>query len=192
MTFLIRPYDGFTSRLRDAAEAGWPRKTPQRVLVDGPYGHTQPFHLFDNVVFIVGGSGIVVPLSYLQVLTGSSAPKSLRIHWAVREPSFALDILRSDIGDALGSSNLSVDIYLTAHTPRDELNNWPAQVTLHHSRIDAPSVVLSASKKLQGEENLAIIACGPAQMADGSRKAVASMLSQGKTGIEYFEESFQW
>lgn len=191
MTFLIRPYDGFTSRLRDAASAEWPKNVPQRVLVDGPYGHTQPLHLFDNVVFVVGGSGIVVPLSYLQVLTGSTAPRSVRIHWAVREPAFALDVLKTDIADALGSTNLSIDIHLTTHTPQDELSDWPSQVTLHRGRIDASSVVRHSSEKASSE-SLAVVACGPAQMADDARKTAASLLRNGVMRIEYFEESFQW
>ncbi|SPJ75336.1 related to ferric reductase Fre2p [Fusarium torulosum] len=191
MTFLIRPYDGFTSRLRDAASAEWPNSVPQRVLVDGPYGHTQPLHLFDNVVFVVGGSGIVVPLSYLQVLTGSTAPRSVKIHWAVREPAFALDVLKTDISDALGSANLSIDIHLTTHTPQDELSDWPSQVTLRRGRIDASSVVRHSSEKATGE-SLAVVACGPAQMADDARKTVAGLLRNGVMRIEYFEESFQW
>ncbi|KAF5676147.1 ferric reductase Fre2p [Fusarium heterosporum] len=191
MTFLIRPYDGFTSRLRDAASAQWPRNVPQRVLVDGPYGHTQPLHLFDNVVFVVGGSGIVVPLSYLQVLTGPTAPRSVKIHWAVREPAFALDVLKTDIADALGSANLSIDIHLTTHTPQDELSDWPSQVTLQRGRIDASSVVRNGSEKTNGE-SLAVVACGPAQMADDARKTVADLLRNGVMKIEYFEESFQW
>ncbi|KAK7414269.1 hypothetical protein QQX98_006866 [Neonectria punicea] len=190
MTFLIRPYDGFTSRLRDTAASSWPGKAPLRVLVDGPYGHTQPFHLFDNVVFVVGGSGIVVALSYLQVLTGATSPKSVQIHWAVREPEFALDVLRSDIGDALGSSNLSIDIHLTSHA-RDDGMDWPSQVNIQHGRINAPSIIASTRAKA-GDESLAVIACGPAQMADAARKTVAGMLSKGDTRIEYFEESFQW
>ncbi|KAI1055609.1 hypothetical protein LB505_010009 [Fusarium chuoi] len=191
MTFLIRPYDGFTSRLRDAASAVWPKNVPQRVLIDGPYGHTRPLHLFDNVTFIVGGSGIVVPLSYLQRLTGPTAPRSVKIHWAVREPAFALDVLQTDIADALGSTNLSVEIHLTTHTPQDELNEWPSQVTLRRGRIDASDVVRKRSEEVVGE-SLAIIACGPAQMADDARKTVADLLRNGVMKVEYFEESFQW
>lgn len=190
MTFLIRPYDGFTSRLRDMAAKGWPSKAPLRVLVDGPYGHTQPFHLFDNVVFLVGGSGIVVALSYLQLLTGARSPKSVQIHWAVREPEFALEVLERDIGDALGSSNLSIDIHLTSY-PRDGSRDWPSQVNIHSGRIDAPSIISSVKGNAVGE-SLAVVACGPAQMADAARKTVTNMLSSGTTRIEYFEESFQW
>ncbi|KAK6709899.1 hypothetical protein SNK05_004375 [Fusarium graminearum] len=192
MTFLIRPYDGFTSRLRDTASAEWPKNVSQRVLVDGPYGHTQPLHTFDNVIFVVGGSGIVVPLSYLQLLTsGASSPRSVKIHWAVREPAFALDVLKTDIADALGSANLSVEIHLTTHTPQDELQEWPSQVTLRRGRIDAAAVVTRASDIVDGE-SLAVVACGPARMADDARRMVSDLLKRGVRGVEYFEESFQW
>ncbi|KAF7556911.1 hypothetical protein G7046_g6172 [Stylonectria norvegica] len=190
MTFLIRPYDGFTSRLRETAAASWPRKVPVRVLVDGPYGHTQPFHLYDNVTFVVGGSGIVVPLSYLRSLTGTSSPRAVRIHWAVREPAFALEVLRNDIGEALGSSNLTIELHLTSHT-RDDLNDWPAQVTVRSGRIDARSAIMSARAKAD-KGFTAVVACGPGQMADDARRTVVDLLAQGATRIEYFEESFQW
>ena len=190
MTFLIRPYDGFTSRLREMAANAWPRKVPLRVLVDGPYGHTQPFHLYDNVIFVVGGSGIVVPLSYLQNLTGTVSPRSVQIHWAVREQAFALDVLQNDIGDALGSSNLSVEIHLTSYA-YDDMNEWPPQVTVRSGRIDARSTILDARTKA-AEGSLAVVACGPAQMADDARKTVVDLLGQGAIRIEYFEESFQW
>ncbi|KAH6880783.1 ferric reductase like transmembrane component-domain-containing protein [Thelonectria olida] len=161
------------------------------LLVDGPYGHTQPFHLFTTVVFVVGGSGIVVPLSYLQALTTSSVvPRSVQIHWAVREPQFALDVLQTDVGDALGSPNLSVKIYLTQYT-HDSLADFPSQVTLQSGRIDAPSVIASALESADSE-SLAVVACGPAQMADAARKTVAGMKRNGATGIEYFEEKFEW
>ncbi|GKU08506.1 unnamed protein product [Fusarium langsethiae] len=192
MTFLIRPYDGFTSRLRDTASAEWPKNTLQRVLVDGPYGHTQPLQLFDNVIFVVGGSGIVVPLSYLQLLTSSpSSPRTVKIHWAVREPAFALDVLKTDIADTLGSANLSVEIHLTTHTPQDELQEWPSQIALRRGRIDAAAVVTRATDIVAGE-SLAVVACGPARMADDARKTVYDLLRRGVRGVEYFEESFQW
>lgn len=191
MTFLIRPYDSFTSRLRDAAAAAWPQKAPLRVLVDGPYGHTQPFHLFNNVLFVVGGSGIVVPLSYLNSLTqGVSPPTSVHIHWAVREPAFALEVLRNEIGDALGAPNLHVEVYITTHG-RDERTDWPSQISLRSGRIEARSVVEAMVEKTDGG-SVAVVACGPGQMADDARSAVVDILRRGQMRIEYFEESFQW
>ncbi|KAJ1324890.1 ferric-chelate reductase [Microdochium nivale] len=93
MTFLIRPYDGFTRRLRNAAAATssplGPVPASLRVLVEGPYGHTQPFDKFDNLIFIVGGSGIVVPLAYLSSLLQSSTTTLTTTSSAPRRPSTA-------------------------------------------------------------------------------------------------------
>jgi len=86
MVFIIHPYDGFTGRLRESAISG---SINHRVLVDGPYGETQPFHKYENVLFIVGGTGIVVPLSYLDMhLNKNSRTTSVQIIWAVREHDF--------------------------------------------------------------------------------------------------------
>jgi len=54
LIFIIRPYAGFTNRLRDSALLN-PRRT--RMLIEGPYGEAQPFHQYQNVLFIVGGTG---------------------------------------------------------------------------------------------------------------------------------------
>lgn len=43
-----------------------------------------------------------------------------------------------------------------------------------------------------GQERLAVVACGPARMADEARKACVEMLGRGYRGVEYFEESFKW
>lgn len=153
MTFLIRPYDSFTGRLRDkaaaAANPGYssadyssgyapagPAPANLRVLVDGPYGHAQRFDDdYDSILFVVGGSGIVVPLSHLTGLgrhhTLSSATaagrrlKNIRIVWAVREAAFAAEVLREDLDsvfgygddDTTGGTKVTLDIYVTQHKP---------------------------------------------------------------------------
>lgn len=202
MTFLIRPYDGFTSRLKHHASTHWPSPAPLHVLVDGPYGHTQPLHLFSRVVFIVGGSGIVVPLSYLQSLTvpppsspsspSSPIPRAIHIHWSIREPQLAHDVLQTDLSPFLSSPNLSITIHLTGRSSSSSSSSsCPPRVSLHSGRIDAPSVIRS-SLTASPIETLAVVACGPAQMADAARKTVAGLKRNGATGMEYFEESFEW
>lgn len=180
LTFLIRPYDSITSRLRHTAAAQWPMAASVRVLVDGPYGHTQPLHTFDQVVFIVGGSGIVVPLSYMQRFSASQTKVS--IHWSVREAVFAEEILSRDLGE------MEVDVYLTADS-HGEIETRP-EVRWHARRMDAFGTVKSAGRS--AERILAVVACGPAQMAAEARKATVDLMKRGRGRVEYFEESFQW
>ncbi|OLN92815.1 Ferric/cupric reductase transmembrane component 2-like protein 4 [Colletotrichum chlorophyti] len=192
MTFLIRPYDSFTARLRDDAAASWPQPARLRVLVEGPYGHTQPFDQFDNLLFIVGGSGVVVPLAYLASLTASSSKtRSIKVVWAVRELSFADEVLRQDIEDACDSGKLSVDVYVTQQSLESKPEDWPEQVRLLYGRPDVREEVQDAAAGAD-KASLAVVACGPNVMADDARSSVVEMLSRGWSRIEYFQESFNW
>jgi predicted ferric reductase len=93
LKFLIRPYDGFTQRLAGLARQGG-GANKVRVLIEGPYGPAQDLSTYDEMVFIVGGSGVAVALAYLtdyfSRLGGHAGNTILyrarRIHivWAVR------------------------------------------------------------------------------------------------------------
>ena len=230
LNFLIRPYDSSTRRLAQAASATWPQPAQMRVIVEGPYGHTQPFQAFDSLLFVVGGSGIVVPLSYLETLLvtaleasacppegdeadagdGARPEDSLRhrvkrrvhIVWAVREAAFASSILRRDLRDLLrrhsrhDNVSFSLDVYITgdAESQYLELDKLPKGIDVLQERPDVSEEVRGAARELGSQQKLAVVACGPARMADDSRKAVVDMLGTGREGssIEYFEESFNW
>ncbi|KHN93968.1 ferric-chelate reductase [Metarhizium album ARSEF 1941] len=192
LLFLIRPYDSFTSRLRDLAAKESPQPASLRVLMDGPYGHSQPLHQFDHVLFVVGGSGIVVPLSYLKVLTGcNKQTTSTHVHWATREPDFAADVLSNDVGEALGDASLAIDLYFSAETERNMGADIPPKVSRHYGRPNARAIILAAAEDA-GECSLAVVACGPARMADDARRAVVQGLATFPCQMEYFEESFRW
>jgi predicted ferric reductase len=192
LTFLIRPYDGFTNRLKDLAASASPQPASIRVLVDGPYGHTQPLPRFDHVVFVVGGSGVVVPMSYLKVLTGGARKaKSVQIHWAVREPEFAADVLSNHMADALEDDSLAIDLYFSAETGSNISASVPSRAARHHGRPKSRDIITAAAQEA-GERSLAVVACGPAKMADDARRAVVEALDVFPCQLEYFEESFRW
>ncbi|SCV51612.1 related to ferric reductase Fre2p [Fusarium fujikuroi] len=195
MTFLIRPYDSFTSRLREYAEEERPKPATVRVAIDGPYGKTLPLERFSKVLFIVGGSGIAVPLSYLPRLTASSnkTPR-IEVHWAVRQSTFAVYVLSHELGDMLGNDRVEINIYLTgsdvdSRRTCDEttyrLVKWRSQ------RLNVEQIIDGALE--DGEkESIAVVTSGPARMADESRRVVTARTVPYLSRIEYFEESFQW
>ncbi|KAK4082417.1 uncharacterized protein Triagg1_2229 [Trichoderma aggressivum f. europaeum] len=192
MTFLIRPYDGFTERLRDMLANEQSSSKPLRVLVDGPYGHTQQLQDYRQVVFIAGGSGVVVALSYLNSLCdGMKEPITIELHWAVREPAFVRDVVSKEAKRALETGMLSLHLYMSSHVNDISGSDLPSTVEQHVGRPNIHSVVMSAARGAQGS-NLAIVACGPAKMADDSRLAVVDALKNGNHNIDYYEESFTW
>ncbi|KAF5121159.1 Ferric/cupric reductase transmembrane component B [Metarhizium anisopliae] len=191
MTFLIRPYDGFTSRLTEYAESSRPKPATVRVAIDGPYGKTLPLECFDKVLFVVGGSGIAVALSYLQKLTLMDWPGTICIHWAVQQAALAADILGCEMSCALNSERVQVNIYVTGlgnGAVSDEVGH--RGVKCKAGRMDIEQVVEAALDAGEGS-SLAVVACGPARMADDCRRAVVSRMLSPLLRIEYFEESFQ-
>ena len=187
LVFIIRPYNGFTRRLKEAAMHG---PANLRVLIDGPYGETQPFHTYENVLFIVGGTGIAVPLSYLaKLLEKGSRTTSLKIIWAVREHEFLVDSINSDFRGFLENEKLDLTAYVTRDAEGKE--DERARFRVCHGRPDVYAEVEEAARDSR-DRRLAVVACGPGQMVDDARRAVVNMLGKGYSKIEYFEESFNW
>ncbi|KAL7809447.1 ferric reductase like transmembrane component domain-containing protein [Trichoderma gracile] len=192
MTFLIRPYDSFSGRLRDMLTDEQLTPAPVRVLVDGPYGHTQRLHQYQRVLFIAGGSGVVVALSYLNTLCHEAKASSIvELHWAVREPKFAGDVLAKEAKDAIATGRLSVHLYVSSQTDASGICELPSQVEQHIGRPNIRAIVMSAASGARNGD-LAVVACGPARMADDARLAVVGALREGNHHIDYYEESFTW
>ncbi|KAI1044286.1 hypothetical protein LB504_012994 [Fusarium proliferatum] len=195
MSFLIRPYDSFTSRLRGYAEEERPKPATVRVAIDGPYGKTLPLEQFSKVLFIVGGSGIAVPLSYIQRLTASSNKTSrIEVHWAVRQPAFAVDVLNHELSDILGNDRVEINIYLTAGDVDGRIAGDETIYRLAKWRSKRLNVEEIIDRALENdyEGGIAVVTSGPAKMADESRFVVAARTVPSLPRIEYFEESFQW
>ncbi|KAF2819445.1 ferric-chelate reductase [Ophiobolus disseminans] len=190
LVFLIRPYDGFTSRLQSHCLL-YPKML--RVLVEGPYGHSEPFHLFPSILFVVGGTGIAVPLSHLsRLLSPVSRVQHVKIVWAVREHAFLASVLR-DFAGLLGDERVEMEVHVTQDKEvMDEvLGEDLKSVRIVTRRPDVFGVVHEAARDA-GQGKLAVVACGPAGMADRARSATVEMLGRGYRGVEYFEESFKW
>ncbi|KAF2125976.1 ferric-chelate reductase-like protein [Dothidotthia symphoricarpi CBS 119687] len=190
LVFLIRPYDGFTSRLKKHCLLH-PKKL--RVLIEGPYGHTIPLNTYPNVLFIVGGTGIAVPLSHLShLLHADSHVQSVKIVWAVREHAFLASILQ-EFHALLEDERVEIEVHITQDEEvKDDLpRTHTTGMEILTGRPNVHAVVEEAARGA-GQISLAIVACGPARMADQARKASVDMLGEGLGGVEYFEESFKW
>ncbi|KAF1917219.1 ferric-chelate reductase-like protein [Ampelomyces quisqualis] len=191
LVFLIRPYDGFTSRLKSHCLLH-PKQL--RVLVEGPYGHSEPLHHFPAVLFIVGGTGVAVPLSHMsRLLSASSRTQSVKIVWAVREHAFLASILR-DFASLLEDERIDVEVHVThkEEVADQVLGEDLKSVRIVAQRPDVRRKVREAADDTGRNGDLAIVACGPAGMADEARSASVDMLAEGYGGVEYFEESFKW
>ncbi|KAF5664793.1 ferric-chelate reductase [Fusarium heterosporum] len=177
MTFLIRPYTSFTLRLKEYAETECPKPATLPVAVEGPYGKSLPLEGFDEILFLVGGSGIAVPLSYLgKLIKLSSQTRSITIHWAVRQTALAIDILNQELSEVLHDRRVKIVIYLTSLDDRKSHGEAVlGLVELRSKRMNVEDVINEACET-KNEGSMAVVTSGPGKMADE----------------KYFEESFQW
>lgn len=193
LVFLIRPYNGFTSRLcRSSTHA----PSSLRILLEGPYGSTAPLRTYPSILFLVGGTGIAAPLSYLTHLLSSpsSRVRRLRIVWAVREHAFFVDVL-AKFEELLRDERVEVDVHVTRDEEGkdDQVAEGLEGVGLLAGRPDIDDEVEKICRG-SGRRNgrMAVVACGPSMMADQTRRACVRAVRDGYSGLEYFEESFKW
>jgi NAD(P)H-flavin reductase len=142
---------------------------------------------------MVGGTGIAVTLSHISnLLSEASSVVSLRIVWAVREHAFLASVLR-EFRALLDDERVELEVHVTQDVKNT--NDVPADgmksVKLMPGRPAVHDVVEEMARE-SGYDRLAVVACGPAKMADETRKACVAMLGRGFRGVEYFEESFKW
>lgn len=191
VTFIIRPYSGFTARLRDLAL----KAASVRVLVEGPYGTSRPLFNYDHVCFIVGGTGIVTPLSYLPSLFSETPmPCTIDLHWAVREPALAASVIREHLAAQLSTDEFSLHLYMSndlQDVEEGDMQNLSCDLEIQAGRPNIQEIVAAAAANGNGKR-LAVVACGPEGMLDDTRFSVVKTLSMGQCHIDYFQDSFSW
>lgn len=171
LSFIIRPYDSFTKRLRNSilskqhAENGASNSdTPIRMVVEGPYGSQHDLRHYNSALLVVGGMGITVALGHLHALNealNKNEPVPLtRVHlvWAVRDVALFRDVYEHELAPWLSSSRLAgeielrVDIYVTQNSEKMALPEMAAP--LKTSEDDsAGTKITNAEISLKQEDN---------------------------------------
>ena len=206
VSFMVRPYDSFTARLRNAASTSSIAKANLRVAVEGPYGSSLDLTSYSKVLFVVGGSGITVPLSYLCHLqqTASKTCQKIEMIWAVRQRSFLDSALRNGLQDQLNhlGSSMRMTTYVTTNSlqfEKDPISEAPSpsrSLTIRDENskvlfedISEPSknrvtvvggrppiASIISSIATEGPGRVCVVTCGPGAMSDETRKAVTNYL----------------
>lgn len=182
-TFLIRPRDGFTQRLRNKHSRQF------HVLLEGPYGNELDMHQYDTVVMIVGGSGITAAISRAYALLRCGSPRSVRLIWAVQKRDIADDVCAHELSGILGKSRFELDVFMTSSAPKESTSH-DAPYTLHTGRPDVNSILDEERSKCAG--SMAVFCCGPASLDSSVRNAVRRLLDEKGPHVAFYEERFSW
>jgi predicted ferric reductase len=216
--FLIAVQSGATRRLKRKINPSVP--TEMKVLLEGPYGHTEPVERYEHVLFVAGGSGITAMLPYLHSLKNNFCTRTATVVWAVKDNAYASDVLANE----LRSSGAEIILHVTEEEqpgvatltrgdqplneaaegsgekhvpPENKSTSSGSTISFKVGRPTMETLVKTHAGRLVGSERLAIVSCGPAAMMDDMRKAVTDVygIKEGQvngSAVDYYEELFSW
>ncbi|UKZ90577.1 uncharacterized protein TrAFT101_005587 [Trichoderma asperellum] len=123
LSFWIRPYDGWTRRLRDIclktqSTSRLSAISRETILLEGPYGKAEPLWTFDEVLLIAGGSGIAAMVPYIldhvsRVAAGQTRIRGLTLVWADRKKAYLHRIAQRELATALMQDEVKCMFYCT-------------------------------------------------------------------------------
>lgn len=236
LSFWIRPYDGWTRRLRDMCLKSQPTSklssvSRQTILLEGPYGLAEPLWTFDEVLLIAGGSGVAAMIPYIldhvsRAAAGQTRVRGLTLVWSDRKQSYLRRIAQQELAAALTRDDVKCILYCTAsaNVSIDSLPSpSPDEISIENTcketkecgvlkdkeanddineadsliyktgRPDIPMLIESAAAcAIESGSRLAVMACGPGELADTAREATNRAMHNQSNSIEYFEEAFGW
>lgn len=206
LTFWIRPYDGWTRRLRDECLQSIEGISKPMILLEGPYGHHCPVSSFDSVLLIAGGTGIASAVPYILEhialsKTGNTDTKNMHLLWTARQASFIQEVFAQELRTAAQRDDFSANLFFTRHAERSKQgeeqsggdNSELPMPVLQHGRPDIAAAIAKAAIRAETTgTKMVVLVCGPPAMADEARLAVHCSLKRGCHSVEYFEESFGW
>jgi NAD(P)H-flavin reductase len=144
-----------------------------RVWTEGPHGHVANLKNFEHVLLIGGGIGITALLPYAQTFASSrTETQTMTLAYTAREPELVAVVKQILPG---GIEELEIDIKVTES---------------ESMRMDLGAVIKREASKA-GKSRLAVVVCGPAELADEVRREAVKVVGEGKR-VELFEESFCW
>ncbi|KAL7897248.1 ferric reductase like transmembrane component domain-containing protein [Trichoderma sp. SZMC 28014] len=236
LSFWIRPYDGWTRRLRDMclksiSTSKLSAVSRETLLLEGPYGMAEPLWAFDEVLLIAGGSGIAAMIPYIldhvsRAVAGQTRIRGLTLVWSDRKQAYLRRIAQQELAAALIRDDVRCIFYCTdaAKVSIDSLPlPSPDEISMENAcretkecgvlkdkeaaddiretdslvfetgRPDIPVLIERATASaIESGSRLAVMACGPGELADTAREATRRAMRHQSNSVEYFEEAFGW
>jgi predicted ferric reductase len=166
-TLLLRPEKGITRTLLNKTKAAGGRLSLP-VLIESSY-HSQKLSALKHcttLIAIAGGVGITAILPLAQSFSGPVA----RLYWGVKHD----DIVRG-VAPELDQLRKTVNVEVKVG-----------------ERFDVEAIVREEMLSSEHGGDIAVVVCGPAEMADAVRRAVGGASRRSKRGVVFIDEAFSW
>lgn len=120
LSFWVRPHKGWTGKLKDQCiKHGGPM--PMSMLIEGPYGKSEPLWAYDEVLLIAGGSGIAAVMPYLadhvrRAQEGKTRTRAVHLVWANPKEGYARLLMEGPLAGALAREDVSATFHITGES----------------------------------------------------------------------------
>lgn len=197
LEFWARPRSGWTKVLQEHCLTSPGLSFRSIILLEGPYQNAQPLHNFEQVIMLIGGSGITAALPYLldhrsrTSDTQRRTPSSRHIHlvWVCRNEKFMRELIQQRLLFAAPRADLSFTLYSTGTTdaatvssPSASDTEWKATTTEAYGPTQQPSTHQSGVFIHRGRPPIANLIKEVAIASQASRSTVA-VFSCGPAGM---------
>lgn len=188
-SLLIRPYGGFTGRLRDqlASSSDVSASSEITVFLEGPYGCKSDLRAFSDVLVIAGGNGITSAISHSSFLLPTQAT-SVHVVWAVPSLCLVDNVCQHELREATRDPKFNLTVYETRKA--EEKAAPELSCAVKPGPLDIEATIREARENCA--KNLAVVICGPPRMADACRAAVVKVMGESGPGIEFYNEALTW
>ncbi|KIW85903.1 hypothetical protein Z517_01296 [Fonsecaea pedrosoi CBS 271.37] len=129
LTFLIRPFGSWTKRLREECLKSPTGVITPHIFIEGPYGEHSALHTYENVILVVGGTGIAGAIPYLQdhITRASNNAQASRnggklatrtrditLIWATRQSAMLRNVVEHELKPMFDREDIHIHLYATS------------------------------------------------------------------------------
>ncbi|KAF4463957.1 ferric reductase [Fusarium albosuccineum] len=215
LNFVARTRTGpMTSRLGQFSSAGnASASTKVELNIEGPYGTIGKTFGdlvssgISRILLVAGGVGATFAVPLYHAIVAENQAAQVQFIWAIRSPGDAtwasssptgkslLDddevqlFLTGDMGIADESDN-AAGVEMSSMSQQQEARRSTRTAGQGHKRPDLQKIVDDTFRQGQ-QEKVAILVCGPAEMARELRRSVTPWVMQGRE-VWWHNESFGW
>ncbi|KAJ5702677.1 FAD-binding 8 [Penicillium malachiteum] len=148
----VRPYDGWTRRLRNQCRKAQAPIHP-KLLLEGPYGHSEPLYAFNTILIVVGGTGIAAAVPYLldhiqRVKEGKTKTTRIQLVWSVRQREIFDDVFTEDLAHILQHPDITTTVFCTRLTSVEVKSASSSDIS--ESKEVSPTVASLGETKVLG------------------------------------------
>ena len=190
------PPDTISTSLRSTTTDISTAAMPVTAFVEGPYGNLHSLDSYGTVLLFAGGVGITHCLPFIRHLVqgysdGTVAARRVTLVWVIQSPEH-LDWIRPWMTTILGMEGrrdvLRIQLFVTRPRNPREIRSPSATVQMFPGRPDVGTLVQMEIENQVGA--MGVMVCGNGGLSDDVRRACRQR--QGRTQLDYIEESFTW